>query len=436
MKALPNDFNFGIGQKVFVRSNPSLKYVIASIEDASGRCVYKSLSLEAQAYLDKHNSTINADPFYKTLVSNQSGKEFARPGDVYVVDQEDLDGNEEFVIPYGTDYQDVTTFPFADGSDGGVRGTLEELLKFANRRKESEISSNASAVLSALQSMQVFGQKEASESVIPQLKNYLADIHNPERPIFSSIFVGPTGVGKTELAKEISKATTFPMVRFDMSEFGSKHEAARFLGSPQGYIGSGEPSILESEMKGGGSKVVLFDEIEKADPEILRLFLQVIDDGKLSLSNGTKINFKNCIVIFTSNLGVVYKEDGNHTVDMNEIKKSIPPELIGRIDKVTTFKSLDKKSYELILAKIITNLNEKRLSKKGITLTLTQASLDHLLEIGISTRYGARSLKAAVEQNLTSFVADQILSGQMASGEHTVDFNGSEFVLQKLRLVA
>ena len=271
----------------------------------------------------------------------------------------------------------------------------------------------------------VIGQDEAVEKVSEAIMRSRAGIGDPRRPIGSFMFLGPTGVGKTELAKSLAEALfddEHNMVRIDMSEYMEKYSVSRLIGAPPGYVGYDEGGQLTEAVRRRPYSVVLFDEIEKAHPDVFNVLLQVLDDGRITDSQGRTVDFKNTIIILTSNLGSEYilegiQENGEISEEAKNkveelLKRSFRPEFLNRLDEIVFYKPLRKTEISKILDLLITDL-ERRLEDKNIKLELTQSAKDYLIDNGYDEVYGARPLKRFVQKKLETLIAKKILSQEI-----------------------
>ncbi len=279
----------------------------------------------------------------------------------------------------------------------------------------------------------VMGQDEALKLVSDCILKSRSGIKDPNRPIGSFIFLGPTGVGKTEVAKTLAYELfddKSHMVRIDMSEYMEKFSVSRLIGSPPGYVGYEEGGELTEAVRRNPYSIVLFDEIEKAHPEVLNLLLQILDDGRITDSNGRTVDFKNTIIIMTSNLGSEYALNNDTDSVLKELKETFRPEFINRIDEIVIFKPLTKEVIYQVLDKIIKEI-ETRLSDKSIKLNLTKEAKDYLVEIGYDVNYGARPLKRVVSKTLEVLLANALISGEISYGETvTFDFRDNQLVIR------
>ena len=271
----------------------------------------------------------------------------------------------------------------------------------------------------------VIGQDEAVEKVSEAIMRSRAGISDPRRPIGSFMFLGPTGVGKTELAKSLAEALfddEHNMIRIDMSEYMEKYSVSRLIGAPPGYVGYEEGGQLTEAVRRKPYSVVLFDEIEKAHPDVFNILLQVLDDGRITDSQGRTVDFKNTIIILTSNLGSDYilegiQENGEISEDakqkVNELlKRSFRPEFLNRLDEIVFYKPLRKTEISKILELLIKDI-ENRLEDKNIKLELSQKAKDYLIDNGYDEVYGARPLKRFVQKKLETLIARKILSQEI-----------------------
>ena len=288
----------------------------------------------------------------------------------------------------------------------------------------------------------VVGQDEAISAVSKAIRRARVGLQDNKRPIGSFLFMGPTGVGKTELSKAIAEAlfdNENNIIRIDMSEFMESHTVSKLIGSPPGYVGFDEGGQLTEQVRRKPYSVVLFDEIEKAHPEVLNALLQILDDGRLTDSKGRTVSFKNTVIIMTSNIGAneirQQKQlgfgDKNEKISerdiyMDALKKKFKPELINRIDVICIFESLTKQDLIKISNILIANIN-KRLASKNLKLIIDQKAIDYIVAKGSNLIYGARPLKRFIEQEIEDQIAEKILLGQLPDhGTIEVVLDGDE----------
>ncbi len=316
--------------------------------------------------------------------------------------------------------------------------TDEEIAKIISKwtgipvAKLTESERNKTLHLSDELHKRVVGQDEAVDLVSDAIIRSKAGIKDPTKPIGSFLFLGPTGVGKTELAKTLAQAlfdNEANMVRIDMSEYMEKHSVSRLIGAPPGYVGYDEGGQLTEAVRRKPYSVVLFDEIEKAHPDVFNVLLQVLDDGRITDSKGKTVDFKNTILIMTSNLGADYLLDGideNGNINdeaaaavMSTLRQCFRPEFLNRLDETIMFKPLDKNSIEGIIDLLLKDLND-RISDKELSLEITEKAKEHICEAGYDPHYGARPLKRYLQKNVETLVAKEILSNNVKPGDTIV----------------
>ncbi len=299
----------------------------------------------------------------------------------------------------------------------------------------------------------VIGQDEAVTSVAKAIRRGRVGLKDPKRPIGSFIFLGPTGVGKTELTKALAQTmfgTEDAMVRLDMSEYMEKHTVAKLIGSPPGYVGYDDGGQLTEKIRRKPYSVVLFDEIEKAHPDVFNMLLQILEDGRLTDSQGRTVDFKNTVIVMTSNVGASLiteankrktlgfansdtdPRDGNiKEIVLDELKKVFKPEFINRVDDIIVFNKLKHDDIKKIAGNMLDALAQ-RLKAMDITLEFTEAAKDKLADEGFDDTYGARPLRRTIRSKIEDAVSEKILDGSIAKGDKAVcDFVDGEFVFNK-----
>ena len=279
------------------------------------------------------------------------------------------------------------------------------------------------------------GQDEAVKKVSEAILRARAGVANPNRPIGSFLFLGPTGVGKTEVARSLASELFDDerhMVRIDCSEYMEAFNVSRLIGAPPGYVGYDEGGVLTEAVRRNPYSIVLFDEIEKAHKDVLNILLQILDDGRLTDSQGRTVDFKNTIIIMTSNIGSEYILDNNDKTTelvMNEVRALFRPEFINRIDEIIIFNPLDKKSINNILDKLIKQI-ESRLAN-NIKVELTDSARDKIIDESFDVTYGARPLKRYVTKNIETLIANNIIAGSIKSNTKLIiDVKDNNFYLK------
>jgi ATP-dependent Clp protease ATP-binding subunit ClpC len=294
--------------------------------------------------------------------------------------------------------------------------------------------------LSETLSSKVIGQSEAVTKIAKSIRRNRLGIKDPNKPIGSFIFLGSTGVGKTYLAKQLAKemfGSEENMIRVDMSEYQEKHSISRLIGSPPGYVGYDEGGQLTEQVKNKPYSVILFDEIEKANKDIFSTLLQVLDDGHLTDGLGRKINFKNCVIIMTSNVGVkklqdfgsgigfsttnsdYAEEERRQDILKKELKKMFAPEFLNRIDEVIIFKTLGKDEIKQIVSLELKKLTD-RLQGLKYNIVFDESILEMISEVGFNSEFGARPVKRAIQDKLEDFISEEVLNGNLVEGVNYV----------------
>ncbi len=303
---------------------------------------------------------------------------------------------------------------------------LDRLLK-----SEAEKLTNMEEILSK----KVIGQKEGIVAVSNAIRRARSGFSDENAPIGSFLFLGPTGVGKTYLTQELARLLfndTKAMFRYDMSEFMEKHSVARLIGAPPGYIGYEEGGKLTEEVRRHPYSVLLFDEIEKAHPDVFNIFLQILDEGRLTDGKGRTVNFRNTIIVMTSNIGANRLLEAENSQDveaevLQDIKSHFRPEFINRISQTVLFHKLKEKEVKQIVRLELATL-QTRLADKGFTLTFSDKAVDALAKIGFDPQFGARPIKRAIQENLENMLAQKFLQGELKE-KVEVDYN-KEFLIK------
>jgi len=289
-------------------------------------------------------------------------------------------------------------------------------------------------------STKVIGQKEAINSVSNAVRRSKAGIQDPNRPLGSFLFLGPTGVGKTELSKALASFLfddQNAMIRIDMSEYMEKHSVSRLIGAPPGYVGYDQGGALTEAVRRRPYQVILFDEVEKAHTDVFNIFLQILDDGRLTDGQGRVVDFKNTIIILTSNLGSEFIQ-ANKSEKLDErtkekvlevVKKSFRPEFVNRLDDIIVFDRLQKEEIKEIVKIQVNNL-KNILKDKNLTFSITDKALEWLVDKGFDQEYGARPLKRAIQRYIQNPIANLILDMKDKKLDAIkIDVDGDQLVL-------
>jgi ATP-dependent Clp protease ATP-binding subunit ClpC len=298
----------------------------------------------------------------------------------------------------------------------------------------------------------VIGQEQAIEALSRTIRRTRAGLKDPKRPSGSFIFAGPTGVGKTELAKALAEFLfddEDALISLDMSEYGEKHTVSRLFGAPPGFVGFEEGGQLTEKVRRKPFSVVLFDEIEKAHPDIFNSLLQILEEGRLTDGQGRVIDFKNTVIIMTTNLGtkgisgapIGFQSDSNVETTYErmkakvneELKRHFKPEFLNRVDDTIVFPQLSKGELLQIVDLFIKRLRD-RLLDRDLSIELTQSAKERLIEVGFDPTLGARPLRRAIQNEVEDRLSERILHGELNAGDHVhVDFVGNEFVFTTTR---
>lgn len=286
----------------------------------------------------------------------------------------------------------------------------------------------------------IYGQDRAIQTAVEAVQLSKAGLTDENKPLASLLFVGPTGVGKTEVAKMLAQELGVKLVRFDMSEYVEKHTVAKLIGAPAGYVGYDDGGLLTDAVRKSPDCVLLLDEIEKAHSDIFNILLQVMDYGVLTDSKGRKAHFKNVILIMTSNAGAQYASQASvgfastataGSAMLKQVKHTFKPEFINRLNEIVVFNDMDEQMAKLILGKKLRELNAK-LAAKSVSITLTDEAHQHLLKSGYSKEYGAREMDRVIQQQLKTMLMREILFGKLKKGgEATVDLQNGTLTIKQ-----
>jgi ATP-dependent Clp protease ATP-binding subunit ClpB len=289
----------------------------------------------------------------------------------------------------------------------------------------------------------VIGQEEAIRAVANAIRRGRVGMSDPDRPLGSFIFMGPTGVGKTELAKALAEYLfddERSMVRLDMSEYQEKHTVSRLIGAPPGYVGYDEGGQLTEAVRRRPYSVILFDEIEKAHPDVFNTLLQILDDGRLTDGQGREVNFKNTVVIMTSNIGspIIREYAGKDRAAMEKavleaLRQRFRPEFLNRVDEIIVFEGLNREEIKLIVDLQI-GLLSRRLADRKMTITLTDPAQEYIARLGYDPALGARPLKRVIQREIENPLALSLLEGKFGEGDKIkvdLDPDGKKLVFAK-----
>jgi len=320
-----------------------------------------------------------------------------------------------------------------------TKSDIESIIAhIANIPKENASSNEVEKLRNLEENLnkKVFGQEKAIKELVKVIKRKKAGLTREDKPIGSFLFVGPTGVGKTEIAKQLASILGINFLRFDMSEYQEKHSVAKLIGSPPGYVGYEKGGLLTEAIRKNPHTVLLLDEIEKAHPDIVQILLQVMDNATLTDNDGRKADFRNVVLIMTSNLGVGEGQNLGFMQEFSEFKEEaihrfFAPEFLNRLDAVVKFKPLSTESVMMVVDKFIDELQD-RLNNKKIKISLTKRAKEALAKKGYLPSLGARPLARVIEENIVEPLSDEILFGELRSGgEVRIDYVKDKFILKK-----
>ena len=306
----------------------------------------------------------------------------------------------------------------ADIADVLAKTCKVDALAIAKDDDYQQLESLASRMLS-----QIYGQDEAIRQVVEAVQMSRAGLLDDNKPLASLLFVGPTGVGKTEVARVLAKELGIELIRFDMSEYTEKHAVAKLIGSPAGYVGYEDGGLLTDAIRKSPNAVLLLDEIEKAHQDIYNILLQVMDYARLTDNKGRKADFRNVVLIMTSNAGAQFAGQSigfsgsvsRGEAMMKQVKRTFKPEFLNRLSGTVVFRDMDKEMATLILKKKLRELDAK-LEVKNVKMTLTAEAFDHLLKEGFTAEYGAREMDRVIAQQLKPLLMREILFGSLKNG--------------------
>lgn len=392
----------------------------------------KSMEQEIKRLQQEKASAVKSQDFESAAKYRDKEKELQT-----LLDEE----KEKWRNASGRELKEVTTEDIANVVSSWSGIPVTQLTK-----EESERLLNMEKILHE----RIVGQDKAVSSVAKAIRRGRVGIKNPARPLGSFIFLGPTGVGKTELCKSLAEAmfgSEDAIIKLDMSEYMEKHTVSKLIGSPPGYVGFDEGGQLTEKIRRKPYSVVLFDEIEKAHPDVFNMLLQILEDGVLTDSKGRKVSFKNSIIIMTSNVGASKIVDNKSALGfggeenekrniedlvMEDLKKTFKPEFLNRIDEIIVFNRLEKDDIKEIAKRMLKSL-KKRLADMDMEIEFTDAAIDSLADAGFDNVYGARPLRRAIQQKIEDPLSELILENKVKAGEKcTVDFKDGEFTFDSV----
>ena len=374
-------------------------------------------------------------------------EELAKANHELELAEADYDYEKAAVLKHGTIPQiqeELATLKFNNENSSLLSNTVDDeaianiISKWTNIPVTKLVGTEREKLLNLEANMKkrVKGQDNAIHLIAEAIKRARAGIKDPNRPIGSFLFLGPTGVGKTEVAKTLAYELFDDekhIVRIDMSEYMESHSVSRLVGAPPGYIGYDEGGQLTEAVRRNPYSIVLFDEIEKAHKDVFNILLQILDDGRITDSQGRTVDFKNTIIIMTSNLGSEYilnKDPDLENLLNIELRKTFKPEFLNRIDEIITFNSLDKDTIYEILDNIISNI-ESRLKDKQLKIVLTEDAKQYIIDSSYNELFGARPIKRYVSKNIESLIANNILTDNIKfNSTVTIDVKDNKFIIK------
>ena len=373
-------------------------------------------------------------------------EEYERAGELKKKQKRREDKREKLIAKWEKEKANVKLLV----DENTIAGIVSDWTKIPVKRLEQEEAERLMKLEETLH-QRVVGQDEAVIAVSKAIRRGRVGLKDPKKPIGSFLFLGPTGVGKTELSKALAEAmfgTESSIIRLDMSEYMEKHSVSKLIGSPPGYVGFEEGGQLSEKVRRNPYSVILFDEIEKAHPDVFNILLQVLDDGHITDSQGRKVNFKNTVIIMTSNagaenivspkkLGFSTVEDEKHDYEnmkgkvMDEVKRLFKPEFINRIDEIIVFHALNKEHIRSIVAIMLKDVAKRMKTQMNMELELDDAAIEFLVDKGYDEKYGARPLRRAVQTYVEDKIAECVLDGvirekdrvQVTAGENELKFS-------------
>jgi ATP-dependent Clp protease ATP-binding subunit ClpA len=363
--------------------------------------------------------------FHKVTIEESAIKAAVEMSARYIHDRKNPDKSID-LLDGACAKQRVANATGARITEASVMDQVSKMCGVPADKMDSDSSDRMISLESNVKSV-VYGQDETVDAVLERVYVSYAGIANDTKPMASFLFLGPTGTGKTELARQLSKSLDMPLLKYDMSEYQEKHSVAALIGAPPGYVGYGEGNLGGGKIINDLSKnpyaIMLFDEVEKAHPDVYNLFLQLLDEGKITGTNGKTVNAKNTIIIMTSNLGASDSERnnigfGSHSKDGEDdraFKEFFKPELRNRIDQVVKFKKLDTLSIKKVVVKFANDLKKSLLTQHDLTLNLSEEVVEHLAKVGYDDKMGARPLARKIDQLIRVPLSKRILFERLKS---------------------
>ena len=383
------------------------------------------------------------EDYHKVSYSDEALKSAVNLSHKYINDRFLPDKAIDIIDEAGA-FVDINRDKYVDGIVDEI--VIEEIIsKICNIPKQTieRTEINSLKILESELKNNIFGQNQAIEEVTRCIKMSRAGLNDENKPVASMLFVGPTGVGKTEIAKVLAKTLGVELVRFDMSEYGEKHAAAKLIGSPPGYVGYEEGGLLTDTIKKKPNSVLLLDEIEKAHPDILSVLLQVMDYATLTDNKGRKTDFRNVVLIMTSNAGA--RDIGKNLVGFgrgsvnieaieDEVKRAFTPEFRNRLDKIVVFNQINSEMAFEITNKELNKFVDK-LKKKNIELSFSEEVINFISEKGLSREFGAREIKRVINSEIKPLLVDELLFGELSNGgKCNIVIENNKFIIKNINI--
>lgn len=370
--------------------------------------------------------------FHKVKITDSAIKAAVELSDRYVHDRKNPDKSID-LIDAACAKERVRGNENSSVTDVEIREQVTKMCGIPQDKISTDVSDRMINLESNIKT-KLYGQDDALNNVLERVYVSYAGIANEKKPMASFLFLGPTGTGKTELARLLSENLNMPLLKYDMSEYQEKHSVAALIGAPPGYVGYGEGNLgggkIINDLSKNPYSILLFDEVEKAHPDVYNLFLQLLDEGRITGTNGKTVNAKNTIVIMTSNLGsadsernnIGFGEQGKTGEDDKALKEFFKPELRNRIDMICKFTKLDTLAIKKIVVKFVNELKTQLLAQHNINLTLTEELVDHLAEVGYDPKMGARPLARKIDELIRVPLSKKILFEKVNNASVVADY--------------